>query len=93
MEAGVVLGDADELVVFGDALAAGEGTSLDFAGSKANGEMGDGCIFRLARAVRHDGLKTSGFSKENSGDSFRESADLVWLDQDGIGGFFFDAAL
>ena len=52
MEAGVVLGDADELVVFGDALAAGEGTSLDFAGSKANGEMGDGCIFRLARPMR-----------------------------------------
>ena len=60
-EAGVGVGDADEFVVFGDALAAGEGAGLDLASAEADGEVGDGDIFGFAGTVRHDGFEAGFF--------------------------------
>src|SRR5690606_27018392 len=46
--------DPQELVVLGDAVAAGGRTGLDLPAVGGDGEVGDGRVLRLAGAVRHD---------------------------------------
>jgi hypothetical protein len=43
--------DAEELVVLGDAIAAGGRAGLDLAAVGGDGDVGDGRVFRLAAAV------------------------------------------
>src|SRR5438477_12377125 len=45
--------DAQELVVFGEPVGAREGAGLDLAAAGGHGEIGNGRILGLARAVRH----------------------------------------
>ena len=92
-EAGVAFGDAHEFVVLGDSFGAGEGAGLDLAGAEANGEVSDGGVFGFAGAVRDDGAVAGAFCQVDSGDGLGESADLVRLDEDGVGDAGFDAAL
>ena len=47
--------DAQELVVFGDAVGAGGGAGLDLAGAHGDDEIGDEGVFGFAGAVRNDG--------------------------------------
>ena len=46
--------DAEELVVFGDAIGAGGGAGFDLAGARAYGEIGDEGVFGFAAAVAND---------------------------------------
>ena len=46
--------DAEELVVFGDAVGAGGGAGFDLAGACAYGEVGDKGVFGFAAAVADD---------------------------------------
>jgi ribosomal protein S18 acetylase RimI-like enzyme len=46
--------DAQQLVVLGDPVRAGRGAGLDLAAVGGHGEVGDGGVLGLARAVRHD---------------------------------------
>ena len=43
--------DAEELVVFGDAVGARGGSGLDLPAARGHGQVGDGDVFRLAAAV------------------------------------------
>src|SRR5690606_12067613 len=45
--------NADELVVFGEPVRTREAACLDLPAIGGDGEIGDGRILRLARAVRH----------------------------------------
>src|SRR5262249_33748289 len=50
--------DADQLVVFGEAVGARQRTRFDLAGVGGDGEIGDRGILGLARAVREHGAIT-----------------------------------
>ena len=45
--------DADELVVFGESIAARHGTALNLAAVYTDNEIGDKCILGLTGAVRY----------------------------------------
>ena len=47
--------DAQELVVFGDAVGAAGGAGFDLAGAGGYGEIGDEGVFGFAGAVGNDG--------------------------------------
>src|SRR5690606_14271917 len=46
--------DADQLVVLGQAIRAGERTGLDLTAVERDGEVGNGRILGFTRTVRHD---------------------------------------
>lgn len=46
--------DAEELVVFGNTIGSGHGTSLDLAGVESNDEVSDGGIFGFTGTVGDD---------------------------------------
>ena len=46
--------DAQQLVIFGDAIGARGGAGLDLSGTGADGKVGDKGVFGLAGAVRDD---------------------------------------
>ena len=84
--------DAQQLVVFGDAVGAGGGAGLDLARAHGDGEIGDEGIFGFAGAVRDDrgvaGLRAISMASIVS----VTRADLIQLDENGIGDAFGDAA-
>ena len=73
--------DAEELVVFGEAVGAGEGAGLDLAHVEGDGDVGDGGVFAFAGAVAEDGGVTVAFGEFDSVEGFGEGADLVDLDE------------
>src|SRR6266849_10702749 len=84
--------DAEELVVFGDAIGAAGGASLDLAGGGGDGEVGDKGVLGFAGAMGNDGV-VAGFACQFDGvDGFGDAADLVQLDENGVGDAFVDAA-
>lgn len=85
--------DGEEAVVFGDAVAAGQGAGFDLREVPGDGKIGDGCVFRFARAMRDDGDVAMGFGKVDAGESFGEGADLIGLNEDAVGDVFSDASL
>ena len=92
-EGGIGFGDAEEFVVFGDAVGAGHGASFDLAGAEADDEVGDGGVFGFARAVGDDGGEAVLFGEVDGADCFGEGADLVDFDEDRVAGFFVDSFL
>src|SRR6266849_9581804 len=84
--------DAEELVVFGDAVGAAGGAGLDLAGGGGDGEIGDKSVLGFAGAGGNDGV-VAGLAGELDGvDGFGDGADLVQLDENGDGNDFVDAA-
>ena len=84
--------DAEELVVFGDAVGAGGGAGLDLSGSGGDSEIGDEGVFGFAGAVGDHGI-VAGLAGELDGlDRFGDRANLIELDEDGVGDAFVDAA-
>lgn len=55
--------------------------------------MGDGGVFGFARTVRNDSGKATPFGEFDGFNTFRDGADLVNFNQDGIAGFFVDSSL
>src|SRR5688572_6652859 len=88
-----VVGDAEELVVLGDAVAARGGAGLDLAGVGRDGEVGDEGVFGLAGAVRDDRGVAGVLGGADRVEGFGERPDLVDLDQDRVGDAAGDAAL
>ena len=85
--------DAEELVVFGDAVGAAEGASLDLARICGHGDVGDGDIFGLAGAVADDGRVFVFLGEFDGVEGFGEGTDLVDLDEDRVRHALVDAFL
>src|SRR3954463_4427555 len=83
--------DAQELVVFGGAIGARKGASLDLTAIGGNREVGDGGILGLAGAVRHHRGVAGLVRHLDGGERLGQRADLVDLDQDRVGPSGLDA--
>src|SRR5712692_3219375 len=84
--------DAKELIVFGNAVGAAGGAGLDLPGGSGDGEIGDEGVLGFAGAVRNDGVVAGFAGQLDSVDGFRDAANLVQLDENGVGDAFVDAA-
>src|SRR5688572_25276413 len=83
--------DAQELVVLGGPVGARERARLDLAGIAADGDVGDGRVLGLARTMRdHRGVTRAPRHLDRL-EGLRERADLVDLDEDGVGNAALDA--
>lgn len=85
--------DFEEAVVFGRAVGAAEGAGFDLAATVGHGQVGDGGVFGFPAAVGHDGSKVIGLGEVDGFYGFGEGANLVGLDEDGIGDRGVDPAL
>src|SRR6476620_2424998 len=84
--------DAQQLVVLGDALGARGGAGLDLAAVGGDGEVGDGDVLGLPRAVAHHAAVAVAVGQVDRVEGFGERADLVDLDQQRVRGAGGDAA-
>ena len=85
--------DADELVVFVHAFAAGNGAGFDLASVHGHGEVGDEGVSGFAAAVA-DHAGPAGFvGGVYSVNGLHHGADLVEFDEHAVGGFFGYSAL
>ena len=83
--------DAEELVVFGEAVGAGERAGLDLPAVGGDGEVGDGGVLGFAGAVAHDGGEARAVGEIDGVEGLGQGADLVNLHQNGIGNAHLDA--
>src|SRR5271169_767711 len=84
--------DAQELVVFGDAVGAGGGAGFDLACAHGDDEIGEERVFGFAAAMGDDGGVIC-FARHFDGfDGLTDRANLIELDQDGVADAFGDAA-
>ena len=82
-----------QLIIFGHAVGAGERAGLDLPAIGGDGEVGDGRVLGLAGAVRHH-RGIAGLLRHAHGvERLAQRADLVDLDQDGVGDLLVDALL
>src|SRR5665648_422378 len=83
--------DPDELVVLRHAVRAGERAGLDLPAIGGDREVGDGRVLGLAGAVRHH-RRVVGIVRHGHGvERLRYGADLIDLDEDGVGDVLLDA--
>src|ERR1700722_13009324 len=68
--------DAEELVVFGDAIGAAGAAGFVLAGSGAYGEVGDEGVFGFAAAVADDAGVAEATGEFNGFEGLRDGADL-----------------
>src|SRR5436309_1472239 len=83
--------DTDQLIVFRQPVGARERAGLDLPAIRRNRKIGDSRIFSLAGAMRHDGCVARAMRHFDGGARLGQRADLIDLDQDGIGDLFLDA--
>jgi hypothetical protein len=83
--------DLQKAVVFCDALTTAGRSRLDLAHTGSHREVGDARVVGFARTMRDDRAVSVFTGNLNAFERFRQSADLVQLDQNGIGDPIFDA--
>ena len=66
-------------------------TGFDLTGVGGHGQVGNGGVFGLTAAVRNNAGVTGAFGHLNGFQRLGQGADLVDLDQDGVGNPFFNA--
>ena len=71
--------DPQQLVVFGDAIGAGGGASLDLARTGGYRQIGNERVFRFAGAVRDDRRIAVAAGEINGVESLTHRADLIDL--------------
>jgi len=76
--------DAQQLIILGDPVGAGQRTGLDLPATGGNGEIRDGRVLGFARTVRHHRGKAGLMRHLDCRERFGQRADLVHLDQDRI---------
>ena len=76
--------DPEEPVVLGDPLAARRRAGLDLAGAHRDDEVGDGRIFSLTRAMRHDRRPAGPAGQLDRIDRLAQRPNLVELDEHGV---------
>jgi len=84
--------DAQQLVVLGDAVGPTRGACFYLPGCGSHGEIGDEGILGFSRAVRNDGVVARLAGHLDGVNRFADAADLIQLDENGIGDAFVDAA-
>mgnify|MGYP006883761259 CR=1 FL=1 len=95
--AGVLSGGAELLlnleqaVVLGDTLATSRSTGLDLAGVLCHSQVGDGGVRGLAGTVGNHGGEAVLGGQLDGVEGLGDGADLVELDQQGVGGAELDA--
>ena len=77
--------DAQELVVLGEAVRARQRAGLDLPAVGGDGEVGDGRVLGLARAVATSRRCSRRGAPSDGVQRLRQRADLVDLDQDRVG--------
>src|SRR6516225_4294874 len=82
--------DPQQLIVFRGAVGARERAGFDLAAVGRHCKVGDGRILGFAGAMRHDGGIARLERELDGGKGLGQGADLVDLDQDGIGAAVFD---
>ena len=83
--------DAQQAVVLGHALGTGRGAGLDLAAVQGDGQVGNGGVLGLAGAVGHHRLVAVVVRQGDGLEGLRQGADLVDLDQQGVGCVLLDA--
>lgn len=83
--------NAEQLVVFRDAVGARRRACFDLAGVGGDGDVGDRAVFRFAGAVRDDSRVAGAFRHFDGVKRFGERADLVHFDQNRVADAFFNA--
>ena len=81
------------MVVFADAVGAAGGAGFDLAGAESHCKVGDGGVLGFTRTVRHHSGVVIALRELHGVDGFRERADLVDLDEDGVGHLFLKTHL
>src|ERR1035441_3206473 len=84
-EGGRAGGDFDEAVVFGDTLAAGWGAGLQLSAAGADGQVRDERVLGLPGAVGHELPVARAAAYCHGFQGLGDRADLVELDQRGVG--------
>jgi hypothetical protein len=79
-----ILFEAQELIVFGDAIRARQRSGFDLSGIGRNREIGNERILSFAGAMRDDRSAAVSLGQLDAIQRFRKRADLVDLDQDRI---------
>src|SRR5690606_34859263 len=82
--------DADQLVIFREPVGTAEAAGLDLAAVGGNRKIGDRRILGLARAVRHYGGVARLMRHLDRFQRLRQRADLVDLDENGVGNAALD---
>src|SRR5579885_2849022 len=77
--------DADQLVVLGQPIRAGETARLDLAAVGRDREVRNRRILRLARAMRHDGGVARALRHADGLERLAERADLIDFHQQRVG--------
>src|SRR6516162_7673767 len=77
--------DAQQLVVLGGAIRARQRAGLDLGGGGGDGDVGDGAVLGLAGAVRYHCGVVRLLGHVDALERLGERADLVRLDEDGVG--------
>jgi len=75
-----LLFDAQKLIVFRQAIGAGERSRFDLSAIRRHRKIGDGGVFRFAGTVRHDGAIGGAVRGINRFQRFAQRADLIDLD-------------
>src|SRR5579872_1537627 len=76
--------DPEELVVLGDAVGPAQGTRLDLARVRRNGQVGDRRVLALARPMRDDRRVARLPGELHGRERLRQTPDLVDLDEDRV---------
>lgn len=84
--------NAHQLVVFLHPLTATRRTGLQMSGAEGDGEVSDEAVHGLAAAMRHHRAPVRVVGKLHCRAGFGQAADLIELDQHGVGHVFLDAA-
>src|SRR5208283_1131108 len=85
--------NAQELVVFTDAVGAAEAAGLDLADARGDDDVGNGAVLRLPAAVADDRLVAVALRQRDAIERLGERTNLVDLDQDRIGYALVDTTL
>src|SRR5690625_4727170 len=85
--------NAQQTVVLGNAIRAAQRTGLDLSGRRGHRQVGNGGVFGFPGAMGDYSGVACVLGHLDGVEGFRQRADLIELNQYGVGDFFIDAFL
>src|SRR6266404_7115298 len=86
-----LLFDAQQLIVFRDAISARSRARFDLSRGSRHSKIRDKGVFSFAGTMRNNGVITGHASQFDGIDGFGDAANLVQLDQNGVGNSIVNA--